>query len=409
MNVVTWQILAGEWSDFAIRWLHVVAAVAWIGSSFYFVHLDLSLQQRTGLPEGVAGEAWQVHGGGFYNMQKYVVAPRHMPEDLTWFKWEAYTTFLSGFALLCVHYWANPDLYLIDKSVLDLAPWQAVTLGVAALALGWIVYDLLCKSALGKNDVALGAVLYVYLVFIAWGMTKVFSGRGAFIEFGALIGTMMVAHVAMIIIPKQRLVVKALLAGETPDPALGKAGKQRSVHNNYLTLPVVFLMISNHYPLAFASRWNWAIIALVVVIGVSVRHFYNSRHAHKPSPWWTWAVAAAAMLAIIALSAQGPANVQGAANATMPAVQKIAFADVQDIVISRCSMCHAAEPAWDGIGVAPKGVMLDTPERIKLHATEIYLQSVATHAMPPGGNLTEISDDDRRVIAAWVEGGAPVP
>eukprot|EP01037_Dinobryon_pediforme_P042277 gene42277-52535_t len=199
---VTWQILAGEWSDFAIRWMHVIAAVAWIGSSFYFVRLDLSLQKRPGLPEGVGGDAWQVHGGGFYHMQKYMVAPSHMPEDLTWFKWEAYATFLSGFALLCVHYWANPELYLIDRTVLDLLPWQAVTLGVITLALGWIVYDVLCKSTLGKNDVALFAVLFVYLVVVAWGLTRVCSGGGAFLGFGALIGTMMVANVAHIIIPK---------------------------------------------------------------------------------------------------------------------------------------------------------------------------------------------------------------
>ncbi|MDB5593298.1 MAG: conserved rane protein of unknown function [Hyphomicrobiales bacterium] len=403
------SIIAGEWANFLIRWVHVIAGIAWIGSSFYFVHLDLSLRKHDKLAAGVGGEAWQVHGGGFYNMVKYMVAPPHLPKELTWFKWEAYATWISGMAMLIVMYYAQADLYLIDRTVLDISPAAAVAISVAGLVLGWVVYDLMCKSPLGRNDALLGAVGFALLVALSYGFTKVFSGRGAYIQIGAMIGTIMVASVAMTIIPNQRKIVDSLLKGETPDPRLGAAGKQRSVHNNYLTLPVVFLMISNHYPLAFASRWNWVIIALVVVIGVSVRHFYNSRHAHKPSPWWTWAVAAAAMLAIIGLSALGPANVQGAANAATPVVQKVAFADVQDIVISRCSMCHAAEPGWDGIGVAPKGVMLDTPERIKLHATEIYLQSVATHAMPPGGNLTEISDDDRRVIAAWVEGGAHVP
>ncbi len=404
---MTWQILVGEWSDFAIRWLHVIAAVAWIGSSFYFIHLDLSLQKRAGLPEGVAGEAWQVHGGGFYNMQKYVVAPSHMPEDLTWFKWEAYMTFLSGFALLCVHYWANPELYLIDKTVLDLVPWQAVTLGVLTLALGWVVYDQLCKSPLGKNDVALFGVLYVYLVFIAWGMTHVFSGRGAFIEFGALIGTMMVANVAMIIIPKQRIVVKSLLAGEEPDPALGKAGKQRSLHNNYLTLPVVFLMISNHYPLSFGTQYNWLIIALVMIMGVAIRHFFNSQHAHKGNPWWTWLVAAACFVLIAWLSGFGPSAAKAAESKPVTAqAQKIKFADVQEIVVSRCSMCHAQEPVWSGVGVAPKGVMLETPDEIHLHAKQIYLQAVMSHAMPPGGNITEIAPEDRRILGLWFEQGA---
>lgn len=399
---VTWQILAGEWSDFAIRWLHVIAAVAWIGSSFYFIHLDLSLQKRAGLPAGVGGDAWQVHGGGFYHMQKYLVAPSHMPEDLTWFKWEAYTTFLSGFALLCVHYWANPQLYLIDRTVLDLAPWQAVTLGVITLALGWIVYDALCKSPLGKNDVALFAVLFVYLVFVAWGLTKIFSGRGAFIEFGALIGTMMVANVAHIIIPKQRKVVKALLAGETPDPALGKAGKQRSMHNNYLTLPVVFLMISNHYPLSFATKYNWVIVALVMVMGFVIRHFFNAQHARKKAPWWTWGVAIVCFVLIAWLSGFGPSAANAAEAAPAPS-----FAQVQEIVTSRCSMCHAQEPVWDGVGVPPKGVKLDNPDDIRLHAEQIYLQAVMTHAMPPGGNITEISPEDRAVLGAWYRAGAP--
>ncbi|MDB5649222.1 MAG: conserved rane protein of unknown function [Hyphomicrobiales bacterium] len=406
---MTLAILASEWANFLIRWVHVIAGIAWIGSSFYFVHLDLSLRKHEGLGAGIGGEAWQVHGGGFYNMVKYVVAPPHLPKELTWFKWEAYATWLSGFAMFIALYYTHAELYLIDRTVLDIAPATAIAISVAGLILGWVVYDQMCRSPLGRSDALLGAVGFVLLVACAYGFTKVFSGRGSYVQIGAMIGTIMVASVAHTIIPNQRKIVVSLLAGETPDPALGAAGKQRSVHNNYLTLPVVFLMISNHYPLAFASRWNWLIIALVVVIGVSVRHFYNSRHAHKPSPWWTWAVATAAMLAIIALSAQGPADVRGAVTGAVPAVQKVAFSDVQDIVISRCSMCHAEEPVWDGVGVAPKGVMLDTPARIQLHADAIYLQAVATHAMPPGGNLTEISDDDRRVIAAWVENGAPGP
>ena len=396
-----WQILFSEWIDFLIRWVHVIAAIAWIGSSFYFVHLDLSLRKREGLPEGVGGEAWQVHGGGFYNMMKYTVAPSHMPEELTWFKWEAYSTFLSGFAMLCWHYYSHTELYLIDKGVMDLQPWQAVTIGIGVLLLGWVIYDFLCRSKLGDNEAALAGVGFLFLVAIAFGLTKVFSGRGAFIELGALIGTIMVANVAMNIMPNQRKTVAALIAGEAPNPAYGKTAKSRSLHNNYLTLPVLFLMLSNHYPLAFASKWNWVVATLVMVIGGVVRHFYNERHAHRPTPWWTWAVAAACFLAVMFVSGLSRAAEAPAAPA------KVTFARVEDIVISRCSMCHMPEPVWDGVRVPPKGVVLDTPEAIRLHARQIYVQAVMTHAMPPGGNITEISDEDRKVLAAWVEAGAP--
>ncbi len=404
---MTLAIIASEWASFLIRWVHVIAGIAWIGSSFYFVHLDLSLRKHDGLAQGVGGEAWQVHGGGFYNMVKYVVAPPHLPKELTWFKWEAYATWLSGFAMFVALYYTNAELYLIDRTVLDIAPSTAIGISLAGIVLGWVIYDLMCKSPLGRNDLLLGLVGFVLLVAASYGFTKVFSGRGAFVQIGAMIGTIMVASVAMTIIPNQRKIVIDLLAGRSPDPALGAAGKQRSVHNNYLTLPVVFLMISNHYPLAFASHWNWLIIALVVVIGVSVRHFYNSGHAHKPSPWWTWAVAAAAFLAIVFLSA--PSAFTGRSAATGAGVQKVAFSEVQEIITSRCSMCHAAQPVWEGVGVPPKGVMLETPDQIRTHASAIYVQAAATRAMPPGGNLTEISDEDRRLIAAWYESGAPVP
>jgi uncharacterized membrane protein len=400
---VTLAIVASEWGNFLLRWTHVIAGIAWIGSSFYFVHLDLSLRKHDALAPGVGGEAWQVHGGGFYNMVKYVVAPPHLPKELTWFKWEAYATWLSGFALFISLYYTNAELYLIDRTVLDISPAVAIAISVGGLIAGWVVYDLMCKSALGRNDLLLGIVGFVLLVAASYGFTKVFSGRGAYVQIGAMIGTIMVASVAMTIIPNQRKIVDALLAGQTPDPALGAAGKQRSVHNNYLTLPVVFLMISNHYPLAFASRWNWVIIGLVVVIGVTVRHFYNSRHAHKGTPWWTWGVAAACFLAIVFLSV--PSAFTGKSASAAPARQ-VAFNDVQEIVTSRCSMCHASEPVWDGVGVPPKGVMLETPQQIREHASAIYVQAAVTHAMPPGGNITEISDEDRATIAAWYESGA---
>ena len=401
-----WRILFTEWADFLIRWVHVITGICWIGSSFYFVHLDLSLQKRDGLPSGVGGEAWQVHGGGFYNMMKYTVAPSHLPQDLTWFKWEAYWTFISGFALLCWHYFAHAELYLIDRTVMNLAPWQAVSISLVVLVMGWVIYDFLCRSKLGDHDLALGVVGFLFLVAIAFGLTRVFSGRGAFILLGALIGTIMVANVAMNIMPNQKKTIAALIKGEAPNPAYGKTAKSRSLHNNYLTLPVIFLMISNHYPLAIGSTWNWLIVTLVMVIGGVVRHFFNSEHARKGSPWWTWAVAAACFIAIILLS--GVSRDGGSAALTPAPAPKVKFAQVEEIVTSRCSMCHMAEPVWDGVHVPPKGVMLDTPERIRLHADQIYVQAVMTRAMPPGGNLTELSEDDRKLLAAWVQGGAQV-
>jgi uncharacterized membrane protein len=382
-----------------LRWLHVIAGVCWIGSSFYFVALDLSLKKRDGLPEGAGGEAWQVHGGGFYNMVKFLVAPARMPDELGWFKWEAYTTLLSGLALLVVVYYLNAELFLIDRSVLALTPLQAVLLSAGGIAAGWFVYDGLCRSPLGRHDLALGLIGYVLLVAACYGYTHLFGGRGAFIEMGALIGTIMVLSVFATIIPKQKIVVADLIAGRQPDPALGAAGKQRSVHNNYLTLPVVFLMFSNHYPLTFGTRFNWLIFAIVLAIGPVLRHFFNARHAGKPTPWWTWAAAAAGIVAIIVLSNAGPAHVEK--QAAGPAH----FDDVVEIVSSRCSMCHAAEPAYPGIITAPHAVRLDEPAEIYARYRQIGLQAAFSSAMPPG-NVSEMTDAERATIAAWIEAGA---
>jgi uncharacterized membrane protein len=391
-----------EWVSAVIRWLHVIAGIAWIGSSFYFIHLDLSLKARPGLPTGVKGDEWQVHGGGFYHMMKYLVAPAQMPDHLTWFKWEAYTTWLSGFALLIVVYYLGADLFLIDTSVLNLTALQAAGIAFFSLVIAWLAYEGLCRSPLGKHEVALALVGFVFLVALTYAFTHVFSGRGAFTQIGALIGTIMVANVFIIVIPYQKKTVAAMIAGKEPDPLWGALGKQRSVHNNYLTLPVVFLMLSNHYPLFFATRYNWVIVAIVLLIGPVIRHFFNSRHEGKGSPWWTWAVAAAGMIAIAWLSAAGP---RLATEGALPPTPK--FKQVADIVISRCSMCHAAEPVWDGIPAPPEGVMLDSPEQIALHARLIDIVAVRSLAMPPG-NITEMTPQERLVLASWLASGAPV-
>jgi uncharacterized membrane protein len=390
-----------EWASMIVRWLHVVASIAWIGSSFYFIHLDLSLKRHDGLAAGVQGDAWQVHGGGFYHIVKYMVAPARMPDELTWFKWEAYTTWLSGFALLVLVYYLDADLFLIDKSVLDLSPQGAVAVSFCGLAAAYLAYEAICRSPLGRYDVALALLGYVFLVALTLAFTHVFAGRGAFVQIGALIGTIMVANVFVVIIPYQKKSVAALLAGQTPDPKWKKIGKQRSVHNNYLTLPAVFLMLSNHYPLVFATRYNWVMVAIILALGPLIRHFYNSRHAGLGSPWWTWIVAAVGMLLVAWLSTAGPRQ-----TITGDVARGVDVAAAEEIVTSRCSMCHGAEPVWTGIPAAPGGVMLDTPEHIRQHARLINIYAVRSDAMPPG-NLTEMTLQEREIVGAWIEAGAP--
>lgn len=400
--------IAWEWVAFAVRWLHVVTAIAWIGSSFYFIALDLGLVQRPHLPPGAYGEEWQVHGGGFYHIQKYLVAPASMPEHLTWFKWESYVTWLSGFAMLCVVYYGGAELFLIDRHVLDVSAPTAIAISLASLALGWILYDLLCKSPLGKNTWGLMILLYVLLVAMAWGYTQVFTGRAAFLHLGAFTATIMSANVFFIIIPNQKVVVADLIAGRTPDPKYGVIAKQRSLHNNYLTLPVIFFMLSNHYPLAFATTFNWIIAALVFLMGVTIRHWFNTTHARKGRPTWTWLATALLFIVIIWLSTVPKVLTGETAEAAVPAPVFAKFASdahfpaARDVVASRCSMCHAAEPVWEGLRAAPKGVILDSDAAIASLAREIYLQAGRSHAMPPG-NLTGVTPEERQLLTAWYE------
>ncbi len=395
------EVVLTEWLSIIIRWVHVIAGIAWIGSSFYFIHLDLSLKSRSSLAAGVKGDAWQVHGGGFYHMIKYLVAPAQMPDELTWFKWEAYATWLSGFALLVLVYYLGADLYLIDKTVLNVTAPTAAAIAFGTLLVAWLFYEALCRSPLAKHEVATALIGYVFLVALTYGFTHVFSGRGAFTQIGALIGTIMVANVFIIIIPYQKKTVDALIAGKEPDPFWGEEGKRRSVHNNYLTLPVIFLMIANHYPLMFATKYNWLIVAIVLVIGPVIRHFYNMRHEGKGSPWWTWAVAAAGMIAVAWLSAAGPRETTTGA---LPA--NVTAKAAQNIVLSRCSMCHMSEPVWPGVQGPPKDIVLDTPENITKYARLIDINAARSSAMPPG-NITEITAQERQTLAAWFAAGAP--
>lgn len=400
-------IVLGDWLEFAVRWLHVITAIAWIGSSFYFIALDLGLHRDRNLASGADGEEWQVHGGGFYHIQKYLVAPEQMPGDLVWFKWESYMTWISGFALLCLVYYLGADLYLVDPDVRELTPWQAIGISLASLAFGWVAYDQICKSRFGDDNTRLMIGLFVILVGMAYFYTSVFSGRAALLHLGAFTATIMSGNVFWVIIPNQKVVVADLIAGRTPDAKYGKIAKQRSTHNNYLTLPVIFMMLSNHYPLAFATDNNWLIASLVFLMGVTIRHWFNTQHARQGNPHWTWLATVLLFLAIAWLSTapmfrpaegevQGALTVEGERYAAAEG-----FTEVQDIVLGRCSMCHAAEPAYDGIHWAPKGVLLETPDQIANAARRIYLQAGLSHAMPPA-NASFMEPEERQKIVDWV-------
>ena len=387
------------WSEMLVRWVHVIAGIAWIGSSFYFIALDLSLKPGKQLPSEAHGQAWQVHGGGFYNMVKYLVAPKQMPDELTWFKWEAYGTWISGISLMALVYYASAGLYMIDLEILDITELQAVAISIGGIILGWAIYDGLCRSPLGRNDVYLAVAGFVFLVILSYGYTQIFSARGAFMQMGVTIGTMMVANVLMVIIPGQKKVVVALKAGDAPDPVYGMRGKQRSLHNNYLTLPVIFVMIGGHYPAIFATSYSWVILGLVLIIGAVIRHFFNTKHQGKPAPYWTWAVAAVLSVLAMMLSYAGSPARAGVDAASYGNHDEIHTAAVE-LVIERCSACHAQEPLWEGLAFAPKGIYLETEaEAVKL-VDDIFWQAAASHAMPPG-NVIWMEDEERALLAAW--------
>lgn len=401
------MMMMWDWLGFAIRWLHVITAMAWIGSSFYFIALDLGLRKSPDLPVGAHGEEWQVHGGGFYHIRKYLVAPAEMPAHLIWFKWESYSTWLSGFALLMVVYWVGGELYLIDQAKAELSLWQGIAISAATLSIGWLVYDRLCKTAsLAARPTLLMLLLFCLLVAMGYGLNQVFTGRAMMLHLGAFTATIMTANVFFIIMPNQRIVVADLQAGRTPDAKYGKIAKLRSTHNNYLTLPVIFLMLSNHYPLAFASDYNWLIAALVFLMGVTIRHYFNTKHAGTGNPTWTWLVTILLFLAVIILSTLGlehdsEAEEQAALTGTAQVMaQAEGFAEVHDIVLGRCSMCHAREPFWDGIRTAPKGVLLETEADLARQAAAVFLHAGVTDAMPPA-NITYMEPADRAAIRRW--------
>lgn len=396
-----------EWLNLLVRWLHLIVGIAWIGASFYFIWLDNSIKPPAPgsdlANKGVTGELWAVHGGGFYHPQKYMVAPKELPPDVHWFKWEAYWTWMSGFAMLIIVYYFNASAMMIDKSVADLSSWQAIGIGIGTLVLGWLVYDQLCKSKLGQREGALGIVMFVFIVAVAYVLSKLLSGRAAYIHVGAMIGTMMVANVAHVIIPGQRKVLAAMRAGQAPDPLHGQRGKQRSVHNNYFTLPVLFIMISNHYAMTYNHAYNWLVLAAIMAAGVLIRHFFNLRHKGRHA--WGYPAAGVALLLAVAV-AIAPKPLPQAAQAGTPGAKAAPdFARVQAIIEQRCATCHSDKPTQPGFATAPAGMLLQTPDLIHQHAAKIYQQAVQLKAMPIG-NMTHMTDDERALIGAWFEAGA---
>jgi len=396
-----------DWIAFSVRWLHVITAMAWIGASFYFIALDLGLRKRPNMPAGASGEEWEVHGGGFYHTTKYMVAPEHLPEHLTWHKWQSYTTWISGAALLMIVYWVGGELYLLDPTKMDLALWQGILISAGSLTIGWLFYDALCRSKLGDSPTVLMLLLFALLVVMSWGYDQIFTGRAALLHLGAFTATIMTANVFFIIMPNQRIVVADLKAGRVPDAKYGKIAKLRSTHNNYLTLPVVFLMLSNHYPLSFGTEYAWIIASLIFLTGVTIRHYFNTMHATGTGPHWTWGVTVLLMLVIAWLStASRPLSLEEAEArplSTMEAryVAAAGFDAAYDTVLGHCSMCHAREPAWGNMQWAPKGVYLETEADVARHAGQIYLQAGISHAMPPP-NAVIMDDAARAAIVDWV-------
>jgi len=387
-----------EWLNLAIRWLHLTVGIAWIGSSFYFVWLDNHLTKPN---EGEAsGELWSVHGGGFYHNQKYQVAPAKMPDHLHWFKWEAYSTWLSGFSLLVLVYYVGAQSFLIDPAKAPLSPAAAIAIGLVALALGWLVYDGLCRSPAGASNLALGVFWFAALLWAAYVLDQLFNTRAAYLHVGAIIGTAMVGNVFLVIIPNQRKVVADLIAGRTPDPALGAAAKQRSLHNNYMTLPVLFIMISNHYPMTYGAERPWLVLGLIGLTGVAVRHVFNLRgRGRATGP--TIAVAA-----LLALTSVTYVTLEKSSDADGAPAEAVTYAQVRPLLAAHCAACHSPHPTNRAFAAPPLGLAFDSYEHVRAASPRIKAVAVDSQVMPLG-NPTGMTAAERRQLGAWIAAGTP--
>lgn len=397
------EIALADWLNLIFRWLHLITGIAWIGTSFYFIFLDLSLRKRRLLPPGVGGEAWNVHGGGFYLMQKYTVAPEQLPDELHWFKYEAYFTFLSGFALMGVIYYWGAESFLIDPEVAELSRFEAILISIGFLAGGWIIYDILCRIPIfEKNSIFLSAVIFLLILSVSWAATNLFSGRAAFVHVGAVVGSIMVANVFFVIIPNQKVVVADLIAGRTPDPSLGQEAKQRSTHNNYLTLPVLLMMVSTHFPMIFAHEQSWIVVALILIVGGIIRDYFNRKNAGAEGRvlQWQWPSAAGFMLILILFISYDPRSF-GAKVGFVPGIP-----EVLAIVKARCVSCHAAQPTDPDFERAPGGVRLESVQDLRRFSAKILNQAVLTRAMPLA-NRTKMTRVERDILGYWIRSGMP--
>ena len=377
-----------DWLTLLARWAHIVVGIAWIGASFYFIWLDNHLEASPNAE--FAGELHAIHGGGFYRAQKYSLAPPELPKTLHWFKWEAYWTWITGFVLLVLVYYLNAEVYLIDPAVMKLSTGAAIGIGLGSLVLGLAVYEGLCRSPLGRHDPALAGALLVLMALAAWALTQVFSGRGAFIHLGAILGTIMAGNVAHVIIPGQRELVRAKQEGRAPDPKYGLMGKQRSVHNTYFTLPVIFTMIAGHHAMTFGHSWNWLVLVALALAGALVRLWFVARHK-GPAPVWTLVLALVLVGLVMVMLAPRP----------QADARPVKFTDVRQVLDARCLSCHAEKPTFPGLAEAPKGVKLDTAERIEAQRMQIHQQTVLSRAMPPA-NITRMTDEERALLERWV-------
>lgn len=387
-----------DWLGLLVRWLHFIVGVAWIGASFYFVWLENHLDRLNKDPE-IAGDLWAIHGGGFYFVKKFKNGPERMPETLHWFKYEAYFTWLSGFILLCLVYYANANLYLVDARKWDVSALGAIGTGLAVLFGGWVVYDALCKSPLVKKGYLFALVNYVLLLGLTYLLCHLFNPRGAYIHVGALLGTCMAANVFFVIIPSQKKMVRCFETGEKMDERLGAAAHARSRHNNYMTLPVLFVMISSHFPMTFAHEQNWVVLGLMIILGVLIRHWFNLKGVGKSNRWLV-PVSAALLLFLVYYTA--PVQKLAQAETT-----KVSFSEVQAVISKRCVSCHSQTPSDSIFTVAPAGVMFDRPEDIKPWADRIKLRAVTLRTMP-FANKTGMTDRERAVLGHWVDSGAPL-
>lgn len=386
------DVFLGEWANLLIRWMHLIVGIGWIGTSFYFMALDYSLN-KLGQKQGVLGTAWQVHGGGFYFVEKYTVAPPQLPETLHWFKWEAYLTWVSGFGLLIVQYYIHARSYLIDPSVLPLTPWQAIGISLGSILAGWAIYEGLCRSPIGQNTTVLAIAFFALIMGAAVFYTHVFSARGAFLHVGALTGSIMATNVFAVIIPNQKKMIAQMIQGKTPDPYYGMVGKQRSTHNNYLTLPVLVMMVSPHYPFLSAHPHAWLVVALILIAGACIRHYLNRVDAGDDWKNYGWAAPVAIGALMIAIFVTAPRSGGGGA----------AVSDAQALAVTQkhCVMCHAAKPAHEGFTEAPKNITLDNIAGLRQYAAQIYVQAVQTNAMPLG-NETGMTQEERDALGRWV-------